>query len=836
MSAPVNPRCLRFGRFELQPAAHVLMADGAAVALGSRAFEVLSVLVEHRDRTVGKGELLELVWPGSVVEENTLQVHVSALRKVLGAEMIATIAGRGYRFTATIDVEPPITAAAAAAAATAATANPHNLPQPRNRFIGRDAALAQCARLLHSARLLTLTGIGGCGKTRLALQLAERLLPDFADGVCFVDLASWQAPQHVAAALANATGVREEAGTPTLERLRAHLGAGTRLLVLDNCEHLIDAVAQLVDTLVSSCPGLKVVATSREGLGVEGEQMFQVRPLSLPAAAGLAAAQDCEAVRLFVDRAARVSPDFRLDAGNAALIAEICLRLDGIALAIELAAARIGMLSVAQINERLSDRFRFLVGASRALPRHQTLQATLHWSHDSLTPQEQQLFRQLAVFSGGCTLAAAAQVSAVADPSESGVTDEYQALALLTRLHDKSLLVVDQQGQALARYRMLETVRQYAQERLDAAREGAAARDRHLRFFVALSQHASAQIQGPQQGAWMAGLAADQDNLLAAHAWCLSGRGGAGSTESRDGRDGPDGTEAALRLTASLWRFWVASAQLERGYALAETALSHATSQVDPCCHGRASWAAGQIAFRMGRYAESMAHADAGLEIAVAQGDAEQIAAGLGLRAKCLHSTGHAAQALLQYEQACEVARTLDNSAWLGTALNNLAELHRSEGHHGRAQACYEEAIGIARKRQSPEGIFVPLCNLARLSVSCGHGDRAHALLLESLQLASSAELKGMGEDVLEVAAGLASVRRHYEQAARFAGAAQARLRESGSQREPVDEAFVAPLVAKARSAMGNVGFDAAQAEGEAWSHDTAIHQVQQWLEEARSG
>ncbi len=806
MSATVNPCRVRFGRFELQPAARVLLVDGAPLALGSRAFDVLAVLVEQRERVVGKDELLALVWPGSVVEENTLQVHVSALRKALGAAAIATIPGRGYRFTAATDAEP---AAQPDTVAAALTMSLHKLPRPRNRFIGRDAALVQCERLLQNAQLLTLTGIGGCGKTRLAMQLAERLLPAFADGVWFVDLAPWQSPQHVAAALANAIGVREEAGTPTLERLRAHLGQGTTLLVLDNCEHLIDAVAQLVDSLIASCAALKVVATSRESLGVDGEQMFPVRPLTLPAAADLTAVQDCESVRLFVDRAVRVSPDFRLDASNAAAIAAICLRVDGIALAIELSAARIGMLSVEQINERLADRLRFLVGASHALPRHQTLRATLQWSHDSLLEPEQQLFRQLAVFGGGCTLAAAAQVSAVAD--------EYRVLALLTRLHDKSLLVVDQQGQAPARYRMLETVRQYAQERLDAAGDGAAARDRHLQYFVALAQQALTGLQGPRQGAWMASLAAEQDNLLAAHAWCLSGA---------------DDPEPALRLIACLWRYWVTSGQLERGHALAEAALS-GDDQCDAPWRGRAYWAAGQIAFRMGRYAESLAHADAGLGIAVAQGDAEQIAAGLGLRAKGLHSTGHPAQALLQYEQACEVARTLDNASWLGTALNNLAELHRSEGNHARAQACYEEAIGIARHRQSPEGIFVPLCNLARLSLSCGHSERAHALLLESLELASGAELKGMGEDVLEVAAGLASVRQHYDQAARFAGAALSRMRESGSQREPVDQAFVAPLLEQARCALGHEGFAAAQAEGGAWSHDAAIHHVRQWLDAA---
>ena len=808
MSATAHPRRVRFGRFELQPATRVLLADGAPLALGSRAFDILAVLVEQRDRVVGKDELLKLVWPGSVVEENTLQVHVSALRKFLGAAAIATIPGQGYRFTAATDAEP---AALPDHVAAPLARTLHNLPRPRNCFIGRDAALVQCESLLQNAQLLTLTGIGGCGKTRLAMRLAERLLPAFADGVWFVDLAPWQAPQHVAAALANAIGVREEAGTPTLERLRAHLVRGTTLLVLDNCEHLIEAVAPLVDSLIASCASLKVVATSRERLGVDGEQMFPVCPLTLPAAADLASVQDCESVRLFVDRAARVSPDFRLDASNAAAITAICLRVDGIALAIELSAARIGMLSVEQINERLADRLRFLVGASHALPRHQTLQATLHWSHDSLLEREQQVFRQLAVFGGGCTLAAAAQISAVAD--------DYQVLALLTRLHDKSLLVVDQQGQAPARYRMLETVRQYAQERLDTAGEGAAARDRHLQYFVALAEQALTQLQGPQQGAWMASLAAEQDNLLAAHEWGLRGA---------------NDPELALRLTACLWRYWVTSGQLERGYALAEAALSGG-GHPDASWRGRASWAAGQIAFRMGRYAESLAHADVGLGIAVAHGDAEQIAAGLGLRAKSLHSTGHPAQALLQYEQACEVARTLDNTSWLGTALNNIAELHRSEGNHVRAQSCYEEAISIARHQQSPEGIFVPLCNLARLSLSCGHSERAHALLLESVQLASSAELKGMGEDVLEVAAGLASVRQHYGQAARFAGAALSCMRESGSQREPVDQAFVAPFLEEARCALGYDEFAAAQAEGGAWSHDAAIHQVRQWLAAANA-
>ncbi len=814
MSATVNPRRLRFGRFELQPASRLLLADGVPLALGSRAFDVLAALVERRDRAVGKDELLELVWPHSVVEENTLQVHISSLRKALGATHISTISGRGYRFTTAVEAEHTEDPAAAAAPPPPAR---HNLPLPRNRFIGRAAALAQCEQLLQHTRLLTLTGIGGCGKTRMALQLAERLLPSFTDGVWFVDLAPWQAPQHVAAALANAIGVRGEAGTPTLERLAAHLGQDTTLMVLDNCEHLIDAVSELVESLVASCARLKVVATSRESLGLDGEQIFPVRPLTLPAAADLAAVQACESVRLFVDRAVRVSPDFCIDAGNAAAVTAICLRLDGTALAIELAAARICMLSATQINERLADRFRFLVGTSHALPRHQTLQATLDWSHDSLSPQEQRLFRELAVFAGGCTLAAATRVSEVSAASDAN--SEYQMLALLTRLHDKSLLVVDLRARMPARYRMLETVRQYAQARLDESGSAAAMRDRHLLCFVALAEQASTQLQGPQQGTWMSGLATDQDNLLAAHDWCLRSAGQ---------------SESGLRLFACLWRYWVASGQLERGHALADAVLASAAGTATSSWRGQASWAAGQIAFRMGRYMESLAHADAGLRIAVALCDPEQLAANLGLRAKGLQSTGHAQEALLHYEQTCAVARTLQNTSWLGNALNNLAELHRGEGHLARARTCYEEAIGIARQRESPEGIFVPLCNLARLSLSCGDSQRALALLLESLELASGAELKGMGEDVLEVAAGLASECRQFDQAARFAGAALSRMQESGSQREPVDQAFVAPFLDRACCALGQDRFGAGQSEGGAWDHDEAIRQVRSWLEAFR--
>ena len=528
---------IRFGRFELQPAARKLLVDGMPVALGGRALDVLLALLEDPEAAVSKAELLGRVWPRAVVGDNTLQVHVCALRKLLGAQTISTVPGHGYRFTSALLDEP----APGSAPAPAPCLTPHNLPQPHTRFIGREAALEQTAQLLLTSHLLTLTGMGGCGKTRLALQLAQTQLPAFADGVWFVDLAPLSAANQLLPAVAAGFGLREEPGAPLAERLTAWLARRSCLLVLDNCEHLLDATAAWVDRLLSAGAEVRVIATSRQALGVDGEQLFAVPPLGLPDStqtkANTDTALDSEAVRLFIDRAGLAAPEFACSPEQALTVADICRRLDGIALAIELAAAWVGLLSVEQINTRLNERFKFLLGARHAPARHQTLQATLHWAHDSLCAPEQMLFRQLAVFAGSCTLAAVVAVA--------GLQDEHTALALLTRLHDKSLLVADPRAAAPARFGMLETVRQYAQEKLDAAGETTAARGRHLRYFTGLSDEANSQLQGPQQGLWMARLAADQDNLLGAHGWCEQAEGGA---------------SMACQLLANLWRYWVTSA------------------------------------------------------------------------------------------------------------------------------------------------------------------------------------------------------------------------------------------------------------------------------------
>jgi predicted ATPase len=389
---------------------------------------------------------------------------------------------------------------------------PNRLPRPRSRFVGRQQELADCAALLLESRLVTLTGIGGSGKTRLAIKLAQRLYARFSDGVYFADLLPIQDPDRVARAVAVAIDLRIDDQADARDSLARHLHGQDVLVVLDNCEHLVASSADLVDFLLSSTDQVRIIATSREALGVEGEHVFAVRSLAVPAVdegRDLASVRSSEAVALFLDRAGLVAPGFSLTRTNAAPIAEICRRLDGIPLAIELAAARAKVLSVEQIRSKLDDRFRLLTDGSRsAVPRHQTLLATIQWSYDQLSDEEQQLLRQLSVFAGGWTLP-------VVKPVVAGDTDEFELIDLLTRLVDKSLVFVDRGRAAEARYGMLESVRQYALERLTALNEASDVRQRHASAYYALAQQAYPErFDRPEH--WADILEQEHDNLRVA--------------------------------------------------------------------------------------------------------------------------------------------------------------------------------------------------------------------------------------------------------------------------------------------------------------------------------
>src|SRR5258705_756066 len=389
MASPGPPEHCRFGPFELEPDKRRLLKDGATISLRPRAFDLLLTLVDHAGHLVTKDELLDQVWPKVVVEEAALHVQVSALRKVLGADAITTVSGRGYQFTLAVtkgDDE-----------ADRVSAPKHNLPYPLTSFIGREHEIAQLKELVPANRLVTLTGAGGAGKTRLAIEVASRLVDAFADGVWLVELAALSDPHLVPQVVARALEVKEQPTRPVIETLGDYLASKELLLVLDNVEHLLEGCVQFADLILHRSAHVAMLVTSRERLGIAGELTYRVPSLTVPAP-GDSIAPDAllayEGVRLFVERARLLRPDFSVTAENAASLASICSRLDGIPLAIELAAPRLRSMSVDELNQRLDQRFALLTDGSRtALPRHRTLRSTIDWSYDLLTGVEQVLLR-----------------------------------------------------------------------------------------------------------------------------------------------------------------------------------------------------------------------------------------------------------------------------------------------------------------------------------------------------------------------------------------------------------------------------------------------------------
>jgi non-specific serine/threonine protein kinase len=791
----------QFGRFELRPATRQLLVDGQPAALGARAFDLLLALIERRDRLVAKNELLELVWPGLIVEENNLQVQVSALRKLLGQDAIATVAGRGYRFT----LEPAQTVSAPQASSLVAK---HNLPAQVSSFIGRERELVDLGAMLKQHRLVTLVGVGGIGKTRLALEVAAGVADAYADGVWFVDLAPVSDPRLVANSVATALGVREEPGRPVSEALQQFVAGRVLLLILDNCEHLLVASAQLARGLLQAGRSVTILATSREPLHVSGEAIFPLPTLPAPDPLGersLDALREFASVQLFLDRAIDARPDFALTQGNAAAVARICRDLDGIPLALELAAARARSMSADAIAGHLTDRFALLKGGDpTALPRQQTLRATIDWSYDLLAPAERALLQRLSVFAGGFAFDAAEAVGASDDIASSDVLDA------LGHLVDRSLVAFDAQAE---RYRLLETVRQYALERLAEAGDEAPARDRHLGFYVALSEHAGSEILGPKQGAWHKRLDAERENVLLAFSHA---------------RRAPGGGVAGLTLLHGFNR-WITLSNFEFWRGVALEALAHPGAQQEDVMRSRALRHAAFIAYATGRYEEAFALAQSSVRIARASGDLHELGAALGMLGTMAIAVGREVDARQHFVEGLAVARQVGDLRLFADMSWGMGELLSQQGELELAERHYLEALpGLGDDRVNTASAF---SNLARNTIALRAEAKAVHYLREMAAIAARKYTVVVAASFLSNCAGLAALCEEWALAFRLSGAADSTREQHGLSDDYVDGRFHTRAMATARDALSASAAAEALAAGRALNIDAALREAEAWLD-----
>ncbi|MFN7954938.1 MAG: adenylate/guanylate cyclase domain-containing protein [bacterium] len=694
-------------------------------------------------------------------------------------------------------------------------AHPNNLPVQLTHFIGREQPIAELAQILARSRLVTLTGSGGSGKTRLALQLGGELLDRFEHGVWFVELAPLTDEHEVPQAVATALGVEEAAERPVIEALLARVTGEERLVILDNCEHLMSASIQLVTALLRASPRSRVLATSREPLRVAGEATYRVPSLAIPdpnEGATLATLASSEAVRLFADRAVNVTSSFVLTDASVPIVAEICRRLDGIPLAIELAAARVVSLSVERLAERLSDRFRLLARGDRAaLPRQQTLRALIDWSHELLTEPERVLLRRLAVFAGSFALDAAETVCA------GGEVDELDVLDLLTNLVEKSLVAIEPGSE---RFRLLETIREYAYERLQAANEEIEVRDRHLAHYLTRAEQASETIRSGETAKWKA-LEIDHENFMAAHAWC----------DQRAGH-----AEAGLRLMLALRDYWYARGMLEPGLRVGLQAISRPGAEARTLHRCRALHEIARLKSWLFQGRDSEGLATESLEIARELGANDRAAMALRQLGLLAQYRNDEQTALARVQEAISLARGLADTLPLTTALSTLAEIQRTRGDLEAAEPLYEESLAIGRKLGDRLSVSLDLLNLAAIHVDRRYLARAVAPLREGLTTVAEASLKAIGQYGLDVSAALAAARQEWSLAARVYGASEAYRIQIGISRDPVDVKFVARHVAQAREALGEDAYVAAEAAGRGLRYEEVLAEARRWLEGLESG
>jgi len=707
------------------------------------------------------------------------------------------------------------TPALSALLSSRAAAPTTNLPTQLSRFVGREKEVAQLKKRLAENRLVTLTGSGGVGKTRLAIQVASELLSEFPHGAWLVDLASLADPGLVPQTAATVLDVKPQGNQPVLAALTDYLRTKKLLLVLDNCEHLIEACAQLAEALLHTCPGLRLLATSREALGVEGEAAVRVPSLSLPSpqTATLAAIAEAEAVQLFVERATAALPGFALAESNAPAVAQVCRRLDGIALAIELAASRVKLLKVEQIAARLDDAFRFLTGGSRtALPRQQTLRATIDWSYNLLSELERRLLCRLSVFAGGWTLEAAEAVC-VGEGIES-----YEILDLLTQLVNKSLVTAEREQGEEARYRMLETIREYALERLAASGESETIRREHARFFLGLAQEAEPHLTSAARGVWLERLKTEHDNLRAVLHW---------TRESGEALTG-------LQLAGVLLWFWYLLSYLSEGRSWLEGVLAQAAMLDAPAARAKALSSAGNLAWFQGDYTVARSMLEESIAISRASGPLGKpnLAYALLWLGLVTRDQGDPAAARPLLEESVAICREIADQWTLALSLVSLGRTVTLSGDPAAARSTLEEGGTIYREIRDKWGLAVSLNNLGLAALREGDYGRATALYKESAALFWEVGEKIFAARCLEELAWVVSMQGDYGRATRLFGAAEAQRETFGVSMPPAARTEHDRNVTAARAQLGEEAFAAVWAEGQVMTMEQAIEYA---LEESES-
>jgi predicted ATPase/Flp pilus assembly protein TadD len=721
-------------------------------------------------------------------------------------------------------------------------ARPNNLPAQLTQLIGRDADADEVEALVIKHRVVTLTGSGGIGKTRLALQSAADLLDRYPDGVWFADLAPISDPELVASVVAQALGMTQSPALRVDEAIAEWLKRKQLLLVLDNCEHLVEVAARLAEAIVRGCPDIRILATSRQPLGIEGEVVHSLPSLAVPEnPSGLLVAdlQQFGAIALFVERASAADSRFALADNATPIIAEICRRLDGIPLAIELAAARVKILTIPNLAKRLDDRFKILTGGSRtALPRQKTLTALIDWSYDLLTLREQTLLARVAIFAGGFGLDAATAVCA-----GNGV-DETDVLDLLSSLTDKSLIVADTTSEH-ERFRLLESTRAYGLDKLAAGDERERLGRRHAEYFRDQAAAADVRYFTAPSAAWLAREEIEIDNYRSALEWSLTG-----------GRDVPLGaaiagplerlwTQAGLMVEGRYWiglaqqgldesthpieaaRLWLALAALSHAkpkHDYAKRAIALFESQSD---HHGSAWAFFYLAFalfQMGRLEEAEREYERAMAVMLERADRRGIAACLSLRALIYRSPGHdVAESRDLFSQAIEIHKSLGDEIGTATILGNLAEIEFLAGDIERALTLVREALEITVRGKDALMLAIDHTNLAAYSIAAGDLEAARVAAREGLKWALQGQHTLGIAIVLQHFALIGALSNEVNDAARLVGYVDARFRALAYEREYTEKWCLKKLTGALRERLTEPEIDRFAAEGAAWPEDRAV-------------